>query len=214
MTEAFSQAFWDKRYASRSALWSGEPNAHLVAQASELGAGTALDVGCGEGADAIWLAERGWHVTALDVSPVALQRGAERALEISADVAQRIDWLHEDVLTWEGPEPASYDLVSAQFMHLPKEPREALFQRLAASVAPDGTLLIVGHHPSDMQSTAPRPPLPELFFTASEVAASLEPRAWEIVVDAAPERSITDPQGHTVVIHDAVLRARRRADSR
>ncbi|MBA3424562.1 MAG: class I SAM-dependent methyltransferase [Chloroflexi bacterium] len=214
MTGIFGQAFWDERYRSRSQLWSGEPNPHLVSQASEVSSGTALDVGSGEGADAIWLAEQGWQVTAVDVSTVALRRGASRAAEVGADMARRIDWLHEDLLTWEGPKPDFYDLVSVQFMHLPKEPREALFRRLAASVAPGGTLLIVGHHPSDLQTTARRPPMPELFFTASEVAASLDPHAWEIVVDAAPERSTTDPQGHTILIHDAVLRARRRPDSR
>ena len=214
MTDMFDQAFWDERYGSRSELWSGRPNPRLLEHASELPAGTALDVGCGEGADAIWLAERGWHVTALDVSPVALQRGARRAAEVNADAADRIDWLQVDLLTWEGPEPGSYDLISAQFMHLPEEPRHALFARLADSVAPGGTLLIVGHHPSDLQTTIPRPPRPELFYDASEIAASLDPREWEIVVAAAPERTATDPEGHDVVIHDAVLRARRRPDTK
>ncbi len=157
MTEIFGEAFWDERYRSQGELWSGEPNPHLVSQASELSGGAALDVGSGEGADAIWLAERGWQVTALDVSTVALRRGAARAAEAGADVARRIDWLHEDVLTWI-PEPSSYDLVSAQFMHLPTGPREEVFARLAAAVAPGGTLLIVGHHPSDLQTTVPRPP--------------------------------------------------------
>lgn len=209
MTEIFGEAFWDERYRSQGELWSGEPNPHLVSQASELSGGAALDVGSGEGADAIWLAERGWQVTALDVSTVALRRGAARAAEAGGDVARRIDWLHEDVLTWI-PDPSSYDLVSAQFMHLPTGPREEVFARLATAVAPGGTLLIVGHHPSDLQTTVPRPSRPELFFTASEVAASLDSHAWEIVVAAALERSTTDPGGHTVTIHDAVLRARRR----
>jgi len=209
VTEIFGQEFWDERYRSKSELWSGEPNAHLVSQASELSPGTALDVGSGEGADAIWLAERGWQVTAVDVSTVALSRGATRASEVGADVARRIDWLHEDVLTWS-PDPMSFDLVSAQFMHLPERPRKSLFQRLAGSVAPGGTLLLVGHHPSDLQTTVPRPPMPELFFTASEIAVSLDTHTWEIAVVAAPERSTTDPEGQTVTIHDAVLAARRR----
>lgn len=209
MTEIFGQSFWDDRYRSRSELWSGEPNPHLISNASELSAGTALDVGSGEGADAIWLAERGWRVTAVDVSTVALRRGAARAEEVGADVARRIDWLHEDVLTW-APAPASYDLASAQFMQVPEGPRESLFGRLAASVALGGTLLIVGHHPSDLQTTVPRPPLPELFFTASEVAASLDPEVWEIIVGATLARSTTDPDGYAATIHDAVLRARRR----
>jgi hypothetical protein len=95
-------------------------------------------------------------------------------------------------------------------MHLPKDPRESLFRRLAASVAPGGSLLIVGHHPSDLQTTITRPQVPELFFTPCEVAASLDPQRWEIIVSAARQRSTTDPEGRTVTIHDAVLRARLR----
>ena len=205
MTEMFTQEFWDERYRSRSQLWSGKPNRHLVIHVSELGGGTALDVGCGEGADAIWLAGRGWQVTALDVSTVALERGAAHAAEAGADIARRIDWLHEDLLTWKGPEPDSYDLVSAQFMHLPKGHRESLFRRLAASVSPGGILLIVGHHPSDLQPDVPRE-MAALRFTATEVAALLDPHEWEIIVNASVERSIIGPRGHTL---DAVLQARR-----
>lgn len=210
MTEMFTQAFWDKRYGSRRQVWSGEPNPRLVGHASELGAGRALDVGSGEGADAIWLAERGWRVTALDVSPVALGRAAEHAAEAGADVAGRIDWLQKDLLTWEGPEPASYDLVSAQFMHLPKEPRDALFARLAAAVAPGGTLLVVGHHPDDLRATMHRPQIPDMYFTAEEVAGSLDPGQWDILVADARPRPARGSEGQEVTIHDAVLRARRK----
>ncbi len=204
-----NEHFWDERYRSASALWSGSPNPQLVAEAADLAPGAALDAGCGEGADALWLAERGWRVTAVDFSAVALERGAAQAVERGADVARRIEWLHEDLTAWV-PAAASYDLVSAQFMHLPKRPREALFRALAAAVASGGSLLIVGHHPSDLQTAIPRPPLPELFFTASDVAALLDPHGWDIVVSAARERAATDPAGRTVTIHDAVLRARRR----
>jgi SAM-dependent methyltransferase len=202
----FDGTFWDELYRSRSAVWSGNPNIHLVNEVSGLAPGTALDVGCGEGADAIWLAERGWRVTAADISSVALERA--RAVEVADDVARRIEWLHTDLVASEPP--SSYDLVSAHFMHLPRAPRELLFRRLAASVKPHGTLLIVGHHPSDLQTTVPRPPTPELFYTAAEVAALLEPDDWDIVVEASRERATTDPAGRTVTIHDVVLRARRR----
>ena len=205
MTEMFTQAFWDERYRSRSQLWSGKPNPHLVSHVSGLGGGRALDVGSGEGADAIWLAERGWWVTALDVSTVALERGAKRAAEAGADIARRINWLHEDLMTWNGPEPDSYNLVSSQFIHLPKELRESLFRRLAASVSPGGTLLIVGHHPSDLQHDVP-PEMAALRFTAAEVAASLDLHEWEIIVEVSVERPTVEPGGHTL---DAVLRARR-----
>lgn len=203
-----NEQFWDERYRSREALWSGNPNAHLVSEASVLAPGAALDVGSGEGADAIWLAERGWRVTAVDFSTVALERGAARAVEVGAQVARRIDWLREDLTHW-APAEGSYDLVSAQFLHMPREPRESIFRRLSASAAPGGTLLVVGHHPSDLQTTAPRPPRPELFFTASDVAASLDPNGWTIIVSAARERTTTDPEGQTVTIHDTVLRAQR-----
>lgn len=207
MKVEFDGEFWDELYRSRGALWSGSPNIHLVNEMSDLTPGTALDVGCGEGADAIWLAERGWRVTAADISTVALDRA--RAVKVSVDVARRIDWLHTDLTAWTPP-AAFYDLVSAQFMHLPKAPRESLFRRLAASVKPEGSLLIVGHHLSDLQTTASRPPIPELFYSATDVAALLAPNNWDIVVNASRERSTKDPSGRTITIHDAVLRARRR----
>ncbi len=198
---------WDERYRSSGALWSGEVNPQLAREAVYLVPGAALDAGCGEGADAIWLAERGWRVTAVDFSRVALARGAAHAAELGAGVARRIDWLRADLTEW-APSEASYDLVSAQFMHLPKEPRESMFRRLAAAVAPGGTLLIVGHHPSDLQTTIPRPPLPELFFTAGDIATLLDAQQWTIDVNDARARSAVDPEGRTVTVHDAVLRAR------
>lgn len=205
--ESSSEAFWDQRYQSSSALWSGHVNSHLVTEASDLSAGSALDVGCGEGADAIWMARRGWRVTAVDISAVALGRGAAHALEISAEVGERISWLHADLIEWIPP-AACYDLVSAQFMHL-KNQREVVFSRLAASVVPGGTLLVVGHHPLDLQTTVPRPSEPGLLLTASEVAESLPAEQWVILVEEARARQTLDPDGRAATVHDAVLRARR-----
>lgn len=204
------EAFWDDRYRSSTALWSGQPNPHLVTEAAGLTPGDALDAGCGEGADAIWLAGLGWQVTAVDISAVALARGAARAAEAGAETAQRITWLRADLTGWV-PVSARYDLVSVQFMHLPAETRDELFRRLAASVAPSGFLLIVGHHPSDLQTTAMRPPAPELFFTAADVAALLDPHRWEIVVSAARGRDAADPEGRAITVHDTVLLAQRRS---
>ena len=202
------QTFWDARYRAADALWSGRPNPQLVSEAADLSPGAALDVGCGEGADAIWLAERGWRVTAVDLSSVALERAAAHARNVSTDVAERITWLQADLIHWLPP-ASTYDLVSAQFVHLPKDQREPIFGRLAASVSPGGSLLVVGHHPADLQTTAPRPPLPELFFTAAEVAAALDPDSWDIVVSEARARPIQDPEGQMITIQDAVLMARR-----
>jgi SAM-dependent methyltransferase len=209
VSEQFDQAFWDERYLSHTTLWSGKPNRHLVAETEQLKPGTALDVGAGEGADAIWLASRGWQVTAVDISTVALERAAGYAAKAGADIAGRISWSHQDLMEWEPPQ-GQYDLVSAQYLHLPAVPRQALFDHLAAAVAPGGTVLIVGHHPSDMETTMPRPKMPELFFTGDDIADRLDPAEWEIVTNAASGRTATDPEGRPVTIHDTVLRARRR----
>ena len=203
----FGEAAWEERYRARAAIWSGRPNAQLVAEAAELPPGTALDVGSGEGADAIWLAERGWQVTAADISTVAIERARGHAE--AAGVAGRIEWAHTDITAWAPPE-GRFDLVSAHFMHLPEARRRALHDRLAAAVAPGGTLLIVGHHPLDLQTTMPRMDLPGLLFTAEEIAAGLDPGEWEVQVTDARPRPATDPEGREVTIHDAVLRARRR----
>ena len=204
-----SREFWDERYGSSTQIWSGNPNPQLVEHVAELAPGSALDVGCGEGADAIWLAARGWQVTGMDVSAVALERAARAAADTNPEAAARIVWQQADMLTWEAP-ARQFDLVSAHFIHLPTIDRESLHRRLAAAVRPGGTLLIVGHHPSDMTTSIRRPNLPDFFYTAEQVAAVLEPDAWEIVVAAAPAREAKDADGQMITIHDAILRAVRR----
>ena len=205
---ARGQAFWDERYRSAPSLWSGEPNPQLVLEAADLVAGRALDVGCGEGADAIWLAERGWDVTAVDLSSVALARGAARATELGAQVADRIAWLHVDVTDW-APDAGRYDLVSMQFMHLPGSEREQLLRRLAVAVAPGGTFLVVGHHPSDLKTTVRRPSTPGLLFTADDAARPLAAGEWRILVSTARPRQTMDADGQPATVHDTVLKAQR-----
>lgn len=204
--ERFTARFWDERYGSASRIWSGAPNPQLVRETSDLAPGTALDAGCGEGADAHWLARRGWRVTAVDVSAVALGRGAAHT---EPEIADHITWQPVDLTTWVPVR--TYDLVNAQFMHFPPGLREPLFARLAAAVSPEGTLLIVGHDPSDMQSTMPRPHEPALFYTAEELAASLDAEQWDVLVADCRARLARDPDGREITIHDAVLRARKRA---
>lgn len=201
--------FWDERYSTTAQVWSGNPNPHLITQTADLTPGTALDVGCGEGADVIWLAAQGWQVTGIDVSQVALDRAASKAAEAGPDVAARITWQQADIRTWE-PAPGQYDLVAAHFIHLPSQDREAFHRRLAAGVRPGGRLLIVGHHPSDLETTAGRWRLPDFMFTEQQIVAALDPAAWDIEVAAAPARPATDPDGQPITIHDAVVRARRR----
>jgi SAM-dependent methyltransferase len=167
-----TQAFWDDRYGSANQIWSGNPNQRLVEQVADLAPGSALEVGCGEGADAIWLATRGWQVTAVDVSTVALARAARQATAVGADVAERINWQQADILSWQ-PTPRQFDLVTAHFIHVPAVEREPLHRRFAEAVRPGGTLLIVGHHPSDLETrgrspSATRPSVRHSTQTASQ----------------------------------------------
>ncbi|MGQ0824638.1 MAG: SAM-dependent methyltransferase [Actinomycetota bacterium] len=204
------QAVWDERYRSSASVWSGRPNLQLVAEIADLAPGAGLDVGCGEGADAIWLAERGWSVTALDISTVALERAEGRARERGADLASRISWVHADLIDWSPP-AAAFDLVSAQFMQAPADVLQALHVRLAGAVAPGGTLLVVGHHPSDLENPAVRRPPRAYLFTGREVSATLPGDHWVVLVDAARPREVAGPNGETIVVHDTVVRARRTA---
>ena len=207
--ELVTQAFWDARYGSTTQVWSGNPNQRLVEQVTGLTPGTALEVACGEGADAIWLAQQGWQVTATDVSPVVLERAARQAATLGPEIAERIAWKQADAATWE-PTPGQFDLVTTHFLHVPSRLRGPLHRRLAAAVRPGGSLLIVAHHPLDLESRIPRMNLPDFFFTPEQVAATLAPEAWEIVVAEAQPREATLPDGQQATVHDAVLHARRR----
>jgi SAM-dependent methyltransferase len=208
LSAMYSQEFWDERYGSAPTLWSGKPNQRLVEHVADLTPGTALDVGCGEGADALWLAGRGWQVTAVDISPVALARAAEQAAAAGSEIARRISWEQADLLSW--CPRTQVDLVSAQFLHLPPEPAVRVQAQLAAAVRPGGTLLIVGHDKSDLETTVRRPPIPALFSSPAEIAARLDPEAWDVVVADSLERPAVDPEGRTVTIRDAVVKAVRR----
>jgi thioredoxin reductase/2-polyprenyl-3-methyl-5-hydroxy-6-metoxy-1,4-benzoquinol methylase len=194
----YGEQAWDERYRSQPEIWSGDPNAVLAAEVPDLPPGTAFDAGAGEGGDACWLAARSWKVTAADVSSVALERAAARAGQLGLDIT----WLHADLA--RVPAPGTYDLVTSHFLHLPAADRKTVLRHLTAAVAPGGTLLVVGHEPSDM----PRPELAEMGWTAAELAAELG-EGWTIQVTEARKRQATGPAGHEITIHDAVLRARR-----
>lgn len=209
MSEEFGEAYWEERYRGHAAIHSGRPNPQLVAEAGDLAPGTALDAGCGEGADTIWLASRGWRVTAVDIATTALRRAREHAETLGADVAGRIDWAQVDLTGWT-PAEEHFDLVCAHYVH-PATSREALFRRLAASVAPGGTLLIVDHHPSHPQTATAHASAPKVHITAEELAAGLDPDRWDIAVAEARTRTVTDPHGREITLHDAVLRACRNA---
>ncbi|MFN8524827.1 MAG: class I SAM-dependent methyltransferase [Chloroflexota bacterium] len=149
------EEFWDGVYGRQEQLFSGDPNVMLVEEMADAEPGTALDVGCGEGGDAIWLAQLGWRVTAADVSSVALGRAARRAESLG--LADRIDWQQHEL---GASFPAgSYDLVTSHYLHSYIElPREQILRQAAAAVAPGGTLLIVGHAgPASWEKQAEKP---------------------------------------------------------
>jgi SAM-dependent methyltransferase len=214
MTDSFDQIYWDNRYGTGTDVWSGAANPVLVSETAGLPPGRALEVGCGEGADSIWLASRGWRVTAVDFSGVALERAAARSRRAGADesesaqIAARIGWEQHDLTRWAPPATA-FDLVSAQFMHLPSTERGVLYAALSDAVSPGGTLLIVGHDITASHDSS-HTPSADLFFTAEEIAATLDPDRWQVEVAESRTRTAADASGAAVVLSDAVLRARRR----
>lgn len=197
---------WDRHYGERERVWSGRVNARLVEIAGDLHPGTALDLGCGEGADAVWLAERGWHVVAVDVSEVALGRAAAAAK--SHGVSELIDFRRHDLGTTF---PAgSYDLVSAQFLHSTIElDRLAILRRAAGTVAPGGVLAIVDHGAAP--PWAGKHHHDHHFAPAEEVLAglALSPQGWERLRVGPSQRSATGPDGAEATLVDNLIVLRR-----
>lgn len=196
------QAQWDERYASMDKLWSGQPNGVLVGETRGLRPGRVLDVGCGEGADALWLAEQGWDVTALDVSQVALDRAAAEAEQRGL----RVRWVHAGLVEAALP-AASFDLVSAQYPALLRTDDRQAERALLDAVAPGGVLLIV-HHPAPTSAEARAHGFhPDDYVSPADVAALLDD-GWLIELNETRPRHVTAGAGahHT---EDVVVRARR-----
>jgi len=198
---------WDERYAD-APVWSGRPNGALVAEVSGLGSGRALDVGCGEGADAVWLAQRGWSVTAIDVAVTALDRGRVAASSVGAVV----EWRLAGLLDLDpGSTVGVFDLVSAQYPALRRAPDLAPERALLAAVAPGGTLLVVTHADIDRAAALEKGFDPDEYVGHDQVRDALDAAAadgWVVEVDERRERHVEGGGGahHT---HDVVLRARR-----
>ncbi|MFY4722774.1 class I SAM-dependent methyltransferase [Streptomyces sp. LaBMicrA B280] len=197
------RAEWDQRYADRPQLWSGRPNGALVAEAAGLTPGRVLDVGCGEGADAVWLARAGWDVTALEVSGVALERAAGHA----RDAGLTVRWVHA-ALTEAALPPASFDLVSAQYPALLRTPGAAAERALLAAVAPGGVLLFVHHAGVDARQARENGFDPADYVWPSTVTALLD-GDWEVEVDEQRPRVAPDSGAGAHHSDDLVLRARR-----
>lgn len=216
MTDSSAEETWESRYRDVDRVWSGKPNTVLVDVAGDLPVGRALDLGCGEGADSVWLAQHGWQVTAIDVSTTAMERGAQAAADAGIP-AERIRWARQDLATWMPQE--QYDLVSAFFLHSPADlPREEVLRRASGAVAPSSHLLIVGHaapppwamdhhhddgevHQDVREFPTPTEQLAELALPETE---------WEVQLAETRGREAIGPNGEQAVLQDVVVLVRRR----
>jgi SAM-dependent methyltransferase len=202
----FDRASWDRRWSQ--ALAEGghavdrrPPNAHLLAEVADLRPGRALDAGAGHGSETLWLAERGWRVTAVDFSTTALEHARSRAEGLGVDVAERVEWVAGDLATWSPP-PERYDLVACLYVHVAGSV-PAMVGRLGAGVAAGGTLLLVGHRPVDPATGAPTRAAGQVQVAVDTALAALGPDRWEVLVAEDRPRAAA---GSGV---DAVVRARR-----
>jgi 2-polyprenyl-3-methyl-5-hydroxy-6-metoxy-1,4-benzoquinol methylase len=202
--------YWNERYSGRDPVWSGKVNQRLAEQTETMAPGAALDIGCGEGGDAVWLAQRGWTVTAVDVSDVVIDKARAHAEQsLPDDVAARITWQAADVRTWQPP-VHSFDLASLQYVHLTEPLLGDVQARLARSVRTGGVVLIVNHDPLDLQTTIERPNIPGIMLAAPVIVAQLDTSVWQIEVAQPFPRTTKDREGRQVVLHDTVVRAVRR----
>jgi SAM-dependent methyltransferase len=160
---------WDERYAGTELVWSADPNRFVAEQTADLAPGRALDLAAGEGRNAIWLAKRGWKVTAVDFSAAALAKA--KLLSDAQGVA--VDWVTADLLTWTPP-PASHDLVLIAYLHLPPAEIGAVLANAAAAVAPGGTFLLVGHDRLNLTEGVGGPQDPDILHTPESVAGALD----------------------------------------
>lgn len=195
------QGAWDARYGAEDLVWSSGPNQFLVAETSGMVPGRALDVACGEGRNAIWLAERGWTVTGVDFSSVGLAKAARLASGRGA----AIDWVEADVTEWVAP-PASFDLVLLFYLQLAPEPRRRALGHAGAAVAPGGTLLLVGHDADNLARGCGGPQDSSVLYRAGEVADLLGVAGMAVERADQVEREVATADGPRRAI-DVLVRA-------
>jgi SAM-dependent methyltransferase len=192
---------WNRRYAGVDSLWSAKPNRFLVGEVEGLEPGRALDLACGEGQNAVWLASLGWEVTAVDYADVAVAKGIERAAR--AGVA--VDFQVHDLLDYV-PGARAFDLVLILYLHMSSEGRRLVLERAADAVAPGGTLVLIGHDLLNLTEGVGGPSDPDLLFTPDDVVAELPGLELE-----KAERLLRDVDGHDRPAVDALVRAVRAA---
>jgi 2-polyprenyl-3-methyl-5-hydroxy-6-metoxy-1,4-benzoquinol methylase len=200
MTHDDRRERWNERHRN-GPIESADPNPVLADVVAGWTPGSALDVACGDGANAVWLARRGWRVTAVDWSDAALAKGRVRA----DNAGVQIDWVEADLLDWTPP--GTFDLVTIIYLHLPPAERAAAYEVAVTAVAPGGRLVIVGHDRTNLSDGAGGPQDPDLLFTTDELAASLTAAHPDVSIERADTVPRGTPAGRAPI--DAVLVARR-----
>ena len=198
-------AAWNRRYETNELVWTAEPNRFLVVETAALAPGTALDLGTGEGRNAVWLAQQGWRVTAVDFSDVGLAKASQMAA--AADV--EVSTVCADVADYT-PDPGGFDLVAILYLHLPADLRHEVYGRAGAGVAPGGTLLVVGHDATNLTDGHGGPQDPEVLFSAADIAEDLVGSGLIVERADCVQRTVASADGDRVAI-DALVRARRRS---
>lgn len=194
-------AAWDAKYDARELTYGEPPNSTLVDVATALPRGRALDLAAGQGRNALWLATRGWEVTAVDFSAVALTRAHRIASRSPKSVRDRLTYVHADVTTVL-PEP-EYELILVLYLHLPHEQRRIVIRNAVAGLKPDGILMILGHHSENISRGVGGPQDPEILYTPKQLASDIGDRA---VIHLCEERVRSTNDGIAV---DALLLAGR-----
>ena len=197
----FAREDWNARYAGSELLWTAEPNRRFASEVEDLTPGRALDLACGEGRNAVWLAERGWKTIGVDFSDVALAK-AER---LAASRGVVVDWVLADVLEHE-PERGAFELVTLLYLQLPHDELSEVLRSAVAALAPGGTLLVLGHDTRNLAEGHGGPRDASVLFTPEEVVAELAGLVVERAETVA--RPVTLEDGEAIAL-DALVRARR-----
>ena len=190
---------WNERYRTEELIWKADPNRFLVEDLDALVPGRALDLACGEGRNAVWLASKGWHVTGVDFS----RAGLAKARRLATDRGVEVTWVEADVVEWQ-PSPASFDVVVVMYLHLPSEQRRQTLSRAAAALAPGGTLLVVGHDASNLLHGTGGPQDPAVLFGPEEIVEELS--GLQIERAERVTRTVVTDAGEATAF-DALVRA-------
>lgn len=196
-------ARWDRRYASGELLWSTHASNFLEQAVLGLESGRALDLACGQGRNAVWLAERGWQVTGVDFSSV----GIEQARQLAAAQEIEVEWIEADLLDFT-PEPQGFDLVLMFYLQVPQEERRRIIRAAASAVRPRGSLLLVGHDADNLEHGHGGPQNPDVLYSAQDIAADLEGSGLTIQRAERVERRVRTPEGERTAL-DALVQAQR-----